>query len=234
MRLIPAIAPLALALAVFAVAASAQDAPRMITVTGVGEIVAPPDMAIVTVGATSEAETAAEALSATSLAVSAALNVLTGAGIEARDLQTSGVSLSPRMVWPNDGNGAPRIEGYVASNQVTARVRDLGSLGGVLDAVVSSGANTLSGVSFALSEPRAAEDAARRAAVADARARAALYAEAAGVGLGAVQQISEEGGAAPMQRMMAAEAAMSDAAVPVAPGELTISARVRIVFAIAD
>jgi uncharacterized protein YggE len=234
MRLIPAIAPLALALAVFAVAASAQDAPRMITVTGVGEIVAPPDMAIVTVGATSEAETAAEALSATSLAVSAALNVLTGAGIEARDLQTSGVSLSPRMVWPNDSNGAPRIEGYVASNQVTARVRDLGSLGGVLDAVVSSGANTLSGVSFALSEPRAAEDAARRAAVADARARAALYAEAAGVGLGAVQQISEEGGAAPMQRMMAAEAAMSDAAVPVAPGELTISARVRIVFAIAD
>jgi len=234
MRHISVLAPLALAIALFAASAPAQDAPRTITVSGMGEVAAAPDMAIVNVGATSEAETAAEALSATSVAVTAALEVLTGAGIEARDLQTSSVSLSPRMVWPTDGNGAPRIEGYVASNQVTARVRDLERLGEVLDAVVSSGANTLSGVSFELSEPRAAEDAARRAAVTDARARAALYAEAAGVALGPVQQISEEGSAAPMQRMMAAEAAMSDAAVPVAPGELTISARVRIVFAIAQ
>ena len=113
-------------------------------------------------------------------------------------------------------------------------MRDLERLGEVLDAGVSSGANTLGGVSFALSEPREAEDAARRAAITDARARAGLYAEAAGVGLGAVQQISEEGFAAPAPRMMASEAAMSDAAVPVAPGELNISARVRVVFAIAE
>jgi uncharacterized protein len=234
MRQIPALAQLALALALFASAAQAQDAPRTISVTGTGEVAVAPDMAIVTVGATSEAGTAAEALSVTSVAVSAALEVLTKAGIESRDIQTSGVSISPRMVWPTNGNGAPRIEGYVASNQLTARVRDLEMLGGVLDAVVSSGANTLSGVAFALSEPRAAEDAARRAAVTDARARAELYAEAAGVALGAVQQISEEGFAAPMPRMMAAEAARSDAAVPVAPGELNISARVRVVFAIAE
>ena len=114
-------------------------------------------------------------------------------------------------------------------------MRDLADLGDVLDAVVKSGANTLGGVSFGLSEPRAAEDAARRAAVEDARARAALYAEAAGVTLGAVQQITEDSFAQPMARMMAAEAAMADAAPPpVAPGELTVSARVQVVYAIAE
>ncbi|MGI1663474.1 SIMPL domain-containing protein [Palleronia sp. KMU-117] len=223
-----------LALVLLALPALAQEVPRTIVVSGLGEVSAVPDMAYVTLGAQAEAATAAEALAATSAAVAASLEVLTGAGIDARDIQTSGISLSPRMVWPENGNGAPRIEGYVASNQLTVRVRDLEVLGGVLDAVVSSGANTLGGVSFALSEPRAAEDDARRAAVEDARARAALYAEAAGVTLGPVREIAEEGFSQPMPRMMAAEAAMSDAAPPVAPGELTVSARVRVVYSIAD
>jgi uncharacterized protein YggE len=224
----------ATALTLFAFAAQAQEAPRTITVIGEGEVTASPDLALVTLGAQSEADTAAEALDATSQAVAAALAVLEEAGIEARDIQTSGVSLSPRMVWPTSGNGAPRIEGYVASNQLTVRVRDLAALGGVLDAVVSSGANTLGGVSFALADPRAAEDAARRAAVGDARARAELYSEAAGVTLGVVREISDEGFSRPMPRMIAAEAAMSDAAPPGAPGELTISDRVRMVFAIGE
>jgi uncharacterized protein YggE len=230
----PFLAP-ALALFLLALPASAQEAPRTITVSGMGEVTVVPDMAHVSVGAQSEAATADEALSATSAAVAAALEVLKAAGIEERDLQTSGISLSPRMVWPADGNGAPRVDGYVASNQITVRVRDLTALGDVLDAVVKSGANTLGGVSFGLSEPRAAEDAARRAAVEDARARAELYAAAAGVTLGPVQQIAEDAFAQPMARMMAApEAAMADAAPPVAPGELTVSARVQVVYAIAE
>jgi hypothetical protein len=230
----PLIAP-AFALLLAALPAAAQEAPRTITVSGMGEVTAVPDMAHVSVGAQSEAATADEALSATSAAVAAALEVLKAAGIEDRDIQTSGISLSPRMVWPTDGNGAPRVDGYVASNQITVRVRDLAELGDVLDAVVKSGANTLGGVSFGLSEPRAAEDAARRAAVEDARARAELYASAAGVTLGAVQQIAEDSFAQPMARMMAAEASMADAAPPpVAPGELTVSARVQVVYAIAE
>lgn len=225
---------LATAIAVFAFAAPAQEAQRTISVSGEGEVSAVPDMAVITVGAQAEADTAAEALAATSAAVAAALEVLDAAGVEGRDIQTSGVSLSPRMVWPDrNGSEPPRIEGYVASNQLTVRVRDLASLGVVLDAVVSSGANTLGGVTFTLSEPNAARDEARRAAVADARTRAALYAEAAGVVLGGVREIAEEGLSQPMPRMMA-EAAMSDAAVPVAPGEVTISARVRMVFDIGE
>jgi uncharacterized protein YggE len=225
----------AFALLLLALPAAAQDVPRTITVSGLGEVTAVPDMAHVTLGAQSEAATADEALSATSVAVAAALEVLTGAGIEERDIQTSGISLSPRMVWPSDGTGSPRIDGYVASNQLTVRVRDLTKLGDVLDAVVKSGANMLGGVSFTLSEPRATEDAARRAAVEDARARAELFAAAAGVTLGDVQQISEDSFAQPMARMMAAEASMADASPPpVAPGELTVSARVQMVYAIAD
>ena len=109
----PLLAP-AFALLLLALPAAAQDTPRTITVSGMGEVTAVPDMAHVSVGAQSEAATADEALSATSAAVAAALEVLKGAGIEDRDIQTSGISLSPRMVWPSDGTGAPRIDGYVA------------------------------------------------------------------------------------------------------------------------
>ena len=229
LRLIAAAAVLSLA----AFAAAAQTPVRTISVSGVGDVAAAPDMAILSLGAQSEAGTAAEALARTSEAVAAALGVLEDAGIAARDIQTSGLNLSPRWTHTGDGSTPPRITGYVASNQVTVRVRDLDSLGGLLDTVVSEGANTFNGLSFALQEPRATEDAARRAAVADARARAELFAEAAGVALGPVQTIDEEGGAQPMP-MFRMEAAMADAGVPVAPGELTVSARVRVVFAIAD
>ncbi len=224
----------AIALLLMSTSAFAEDVPRTISVSGTGEVTATPDMASVFIGAQSEAGTAEEALARTAEAVDATLRVLEGAGIEARDLQTRGINLSPRLMRQGSGtNAPPRIVGYVASSDLTVRIRDLNALGPVLDAVVSAGANTLGGITFGLQEIDAAREEAQALAIADARAKADTYAQAAGVSVGPVLSISDGGAVMPQGRMMF-EASMADAAVPVAPGELTVSAQVDVVYEIAD
>lgn len=111
-------------------------------------------------------------------------------------------------------------------------MRDLSALGSVLDAVIADGANSFQGLNFGLQDPEPTLDEARRRAVADGLRKAALYAAAAGVRLGPLTSLSEAGSNQPRPEMMQA-ARMSSDAVPVAPGEVTVSASVTMVFAIA-
>jgi uncharacterized protein YggE len=214
--------------------ALAEDAmPPMITVTGTGTVEAVPDIATLSIGVTSQGDTAAAALSANSAQLEAVMARLTATGIEARDMQTSNLSLNPNWTG-NDGSSgsAPTIAGFVASNILTIRVRQIDGLGAVLDAVVADGANTLNGLSFGLADPDPVLDEARKEAVADARARAELLAAAAGVKLGRVISISDGSmPSGPMPMFRADAAAM---AVPVAGGELGLSASVTIFYEIAD
>ena len=207
---------------------------RQITVTGQGVVEAVPDMATITVGVTTEAKTAADALGMNSTATAAVLGRLGALGIDGRDLQTNNLSLSPR--WNNRSStvaALPEIVGFVATNTITVRVRDLPMLGVVLDTVVREGANTFHGLRFGLQEPRPAKDEARKQAVEDAIAKATLYAQAAGVVLGDVLSISEGREAA--QPYAGAEMVrMASSAVPIAEGEVSIGATVTMVFAIAD
>jgi uncharacterized protein YggE len=225
--------PLALALAVMphALAAETREAPR-ITVTGEGRAEAVPDLAVITLGVTTQGATAAAALADNSTRLAAVLARLRAAGVADRDLQTSGLSLGPRYDYGN--NRPPRLVGYEATNQLAVRVRALDALGTILDAAVTDGANTLGGLAFSLADPQAARDAALAAAVAEARRKAAIVAEAAGVTLGPVLSISEQvayAGPQPMPRMAMADSA---AAVPVAAGEVGYAATVTIVYGIAD
>ena len=204
-----------------------------LSVTGTGQVDSQPDMAVISMGATAEARTAAKALDATSVATAEMLALLGQAGIAPRDMQTSTLSLSP--LWDNSRSSSsgdrPRITGYQASNTVTVRVRKLDDLGAILDAVVESGANSFQGLTFGLQDPAPAQDAARLAAVAEAMRKAALYADAAGLTLGPVLELSEAGDTSPRPVEFARMAAMSDA-VPVAQGEVSIRAQVSMVFAI--
>lgn len=135
----------------------------LVTVTGEATVEAVPDMATISLGVTTMGDTAAAAMAANTTALTAVMARLKAAGIDDRDLQTSNLSLNPN--WTSDGNNGSKISGYMASNQLSVRVRALDSLGGVLDAVISDGANTLNGISFDVSSPRPAQDAARKAAV---------------------------------------------------------------------
>ena len=215
---------------------SAMDGnlPRIISVTGEGEVKTRPDMATISTGVVTEGATAKDALAKNNGAMNAVIAALKSAGVAEDDIQTSDFSVSPKYppYQPNQTT-APRIVGYTVSNQVTARVKNLDKLGGILDALVQAGSNQINGIQFGLNDPKATINEARKKAVADAKARAELYAEAAGISVGKVIQISESSAVVPMpmmvKREMMAQAADS---VPVAVGQQTVTANVSITFEI--
>ena len=209
----------------------ASEAPSVLSVTGSGSVAAVPDMATVSIGVESQGETAADALAENTGDAGAVIAALKRAGIEVRDIQTSNFSVNPvysdRKIQTRQG---PEVVGYRVFNQVTARVRALDNLGEILDEVVSTGANRINGIGFGLQDDQEARDQARKLAVADARRKAELYAEAAGVTLGPILSISEAGGVGgprPMSMMMEARAA-----VPIEAGSTSISAQISITWAI--
>lgn len=215
--------------------ALAQEQARTISVSGEGVVVAVPDMAELTIGVTREARRADDALGGVAEGVEAVFAVLDAAGIEQRDRRTSGLSLQPR--WYRDGSDSqpPRIVGYTASNAVTVRVRDLAALGGVIAETVGEGANTMSGLRFVLADPAPLETEARRLAVLEAKGKAELYAETAGVALGPLLTISDGGVFRPTSGPMMSEMAMRSAdAMPVAEGETEVRATVSMVYEIGE
>jgi uncharacterized protein YggE len=190
-------------------------------------------MASISIGVLSQANSAKEAVAANTKAMSAVLNSLKAAGIAEKDIQTSNFSVQPRYEYSQSGE-APRVIGYDVSNTVTIQVRQLDSLGSVLDTVIQQGSNQVSGIQFALAEPEARLDDARKKAAADAQRKARLYADTMGFALGNVIALSETSSFQPpvpiYAKTMRAEAA--DAAVPIAQGEQTISTDVNITWEI--
>jgi len=205
--------------------------PQGLRVNGQGVVESAPDMAVITIGASHQAGTARDAMAQVSKATTSILKQLEKLGVAPADMQTSDLSLSPVWDRNNNGGSSQRVVGYVASNQLRVQVKDLQGLGEILDAVVQGGSNRMGGLQFALIDPRPAKDEARRLAVADARAKAELYAQAAGVKLGAVLSLTEQGPVSARPEMMRA---MADAgsSVPIAEGELATTAMVEIVFEI--
>ena len=233
-RLTVAAAALAATLAA-ASPALAEDTrmPRLISLSGHGEMRMAPDMAFVTTGVLSQGVTAADALAANTTAMNALFAALTGAGIAEKDVQTSNFFVQPRYNF-QDGK-APELIGYDVSNTVTVIVRKIGDLGPLLDKVVQAGSNQINGIGFEVSKPDAALDEARKLATADATRKAKIYAEAMGVGLGRVMSISEGVNYQPPMPMARSKVMMADAAaapVPVAAGEQTLSVDVNITWEI--
>lgn len=210
--------------------ARAEEPVRSISVTGTGTVEAAPDMATLMIGVTTQAATAAEALAQNSKATDAVIARLAASGVEARDMQTSNLSINPN--WTGYDSSTPTIAGYVASNMLTVRVRALDTTGTVLDAAVADGANTLNGMTFGLADPEPAYKDARKEAVADARAKAELLATAAGVKLGQVLSITDAGAMTDPQPMY--RDAVSASPVPVAGGELGMIANVSVTWEIAE
>jgi uncharacterized protein YggE len=231
MRILPTLLLAALLALPLAGTGSAQPAPRTITVTGQATVHVVPDLATISLGVTTNGDTAAEAMDANTAALSAVIERLKAAGIADRDLQTSNLSLNPNWVSNSMGTGS-EIKGYIAANMLTVRVRAMDTTGTVLDAAIADGANTLNALTFGLQDQRPQEDEARKQAVADALARARLLTEAAGVTLGPILSISESGGMEPFPQPMYRMAEQS--AVPVAGGEVGVSAAVTIVFQIGE
>ncbi len=220
---------LSTALALTLAGIAAAETQRTITVTGEGVVETAPDQATISLGVTTNAETAVEALAANSDALTKVIAQLKAAGVAEADLQTANLSLNPN--WSGyDSSSTPTIAGYMAANMLNVRVRDLDELGAILDAAVSDGANTMNGITFGLAEPNPVMNAARARAVSDATARATVLVTAAGGTLGDIISITEGGtfpGPAPMFRAEASD-------VPIENGEIGMTASVTVTFEIAQ
>ncbi len=227
--LLPAIALSALIPAA-ALAAPACGPTATLTTQGTGEAHVQPDMATVSVGVTVQAPTAQAAMTDNAARQQAVIDALRAQGVEPRDIQTSGLNLSPLQDYSREGQ-PPVITGYQAQNIVTITVRDLGGLGGVLDRLVAAGANEVQGISFGRDDSQATEDEALRKAVENARHTAGILAEAAGLELGGLVSLNNGGYVsppAPMYRMAAQESAA--AGTPIQAGELSFTANVGATF----
>lgn len=228
-----------IAAAVFAAAvpARAQQQPSepaaRIIVTGEGSVHVAPDYAEIGCGVTTKAKTAKEATDANSKAMNAVAAALHGAGIEQKDIQTTRFSLQP-VYAPPQPNAEPKLTGFSVANEFRVTVRQIGNIGDILDRLIAAGATDAGSVEFLHSDPAKALDRARTAAIADAKRKAQLYAQAAGVTLGGVGFISEESAYTPPMVLGAMRAAPAMAAVPIAPGEDTLRVRLTVGFAIAQ
>ena len=199
-------------------------------ISATGEVSRVPDVAIISTGVVTRAATATAAIQQNSERMDRVRAALKRAGIADRDIQTSSLSLNPDYNYQQ--NQPPKLTGYQASNTLSVRFRDIGQTGKILDALVSEGANQISGPNLTIDKPEAALDEARVKAIASGRARAETYARALGRRVVRLLSVSESGGyAAPPPMPMAVYArAERDSSTSIDPGEQKLQVSVSMSF----
>jgi uncharacterized protein YggE len=201
----------------------------LLSVSSHAEVRRAPDIATLSTGVVTQGADANAAMRANAAQMEKVAAAIRAAGIEARDIRTSGIHLNPQYRYAE--HQPPVITGYQASNTVDITVRDLARLGNILDALVATGANQINGPSFDIDNKDEGLDEARRKAVDKARARADMYAGSLGMRVRRIVSISEGARIGPPVPMMgmSMEKAM-DASTPVSPGENVLSVNLDIVF----
>jgi len=202
-----------------------------------GEHLARPDVMSVRAGVVTTGRTAAEAMEANNRLAQRLIDRVRALGIEPRDVQTEGLSLQPRFNQgeqrsaEQDGR-PPRILGYVASNSLRLRLRDLARAGDIIPALLDAGANSVSGPVFSLSQPRPAAAAAQREAVRLAREEADNIAEAMNMRVARVLRVSErEADSGPGDRIIVTGSRIPR--TPIEPGEIVTESTMWVDFALA-
>lgn len=228
-----------LALSALAAPALAQTMPvpvqtisgTVLDVTAEGQSTRTPDLATISAGVVTQAADAAGAMRENATRMERVIAALKRAGIADKDLRTASISLQPQYRYGE--NQPPVITGYQASNSVTVKFRDIGKAGLILDALVATGANQISGPDLGLDNPAAAMDEARLDAIAKARARADLYARAAGLSVKRILSISENTMETPrpLPVMMRAQGMVAEAAKSqILPGEQELRVNLSVRF----
>lgn len=204
----------------------------VIAVRGVGRVSARPDAALAQVGAEARAAGLADASAEVARRMASVLERVRALGVGEPDVATVAYSVEP-LLAPRRGEDEPaRILGYRALNVVQLRVRDLGTLGRVLDAAVAAGANVLRGVTFTVLDHDRLEAEARARAVSDAFERAQQLAAAAGVRLGDLLSLTEGTPGLPVAERFN-RAALTAAPGPIEAGAVEIAVSVEARYRIA-
>ncbi|MDX3899485.1 MAG: SIMPL domain-containing protein [Sphingobium sp.] len=214
----------------------AETAP-VVTLNITETVEAAPDMATVGTGVQTRAMTAAQAMGDNAAQMSRLVAALAKAGIDRKDIQTSGINLSPQYDYSgrnSDGSQSPpRFMGYEASNQLTVKLRDIQRVGPMLDRMVAAGATNLSGPTFTISDPTPMIAQARSAALRTARQQADFYAQATGYRSARLLSIAESSSAGrPPMPMMAMRMKAEAADTPVEPGQVSSAVTLTVQYAL--
>jgi uncharacterized protein YggE len=210
--------------------AEAQPPLRLINVTGTGEVSLSPDIAYIYLGVHTEDASASEAVAANNTQTQEVIEALQNFGVEANDIRTSNFSIWPAQNYGPDG--LPLDTRYVVDNTVYVTVRDLDQMGELLDVVIGAGVNTVNSIQFDVAEKKDSLREARAAAIEDAQERARELAQAAGLELGDIQSISFFDSAPYPVFTGKGGGGAAEAAVPIQPGQMTLSASVSISYEI--
>jgi uncharacterized protein YggE len=213
---------------------AAQPIVRSLNVNGVGQIDLTPDIAYIYIGVHDEATTASEAVAANKEHTTAVIDAIKKTGVDKKDIRTSNFSIYPSQQYDPNGKVTGTI--YMVDNSVYVVVRNLDELGNLLDDAISAGANNVNSIQFDVADKTAAIKEARAKAVEDAKLQAQEMADAAGISLGDIQNLSfYESSPVPMFSGKGGGGGgvmQADSSVPIQPGQLTISVNVSITYSI--
>jgi hypothetical protein len=198
-------------------------------VQGEGQASAAPDRATIVLGVQTRDASATVAAAENARLMNETINALLAAGIAEEEIQTSRYSLgTEHQDEPLAGEEKPEAPMFLASNMVTVSLNNTEDVGLVLDAAVSAGSNSIQEVSFDLKDPQPQKDQALTLAIEDARRKAEVAANAAGVKLGRILEISEGYGYV----AAASRGGVFDGATPIQPGLMEITASVTMTYEI--
>ena len=204
---------------------------RVISVTGEYTIYVKPDVARVSFGVETNALTAQEAQSSNSLVMNKVISELLAQGISREDVQTSNFSLYPVYETQENVRFSQQVlVGYRCNNTVTVRIKYLGKIGQIIDVTVKAGATNVGGISFGVLDSKKYEDQVLAKAVENARHKAEVMAKAAGVTIKDVINMSDGWVYVSSTREIAKFAENQSDMTPIEPGEVTVTATVRMDF----
>lgn len=203
---------------------------RSMNVSGTGEVYITPDIAYIYIGVQTKADNVKDALSKNNDQAKAISAALTKLGVDVKDIQTSSFNVYPSQEYGPTGEILRNL--FVVENVVFVTVRDLGQLGVILDAVVTSGANTINSISFDVKDKKEAISQARKLAIEEARKQAVEISSAAGVTLGDIQNLNVYSNSGPIAMYEGKGGAMANSSVPIAAGQLMISVTASITYEI--
>ncbi len=197
---------------------------------GIGRVAIDPDIADLRLGVAVSSPTVQGARVEAAERMSAILGAVDAAGVDRRDVRTALLSVQPRYDY-RDGQ-SPTLTGYELHNTVEVTVRDLARLGDVVDGTLGAGATSMDGLAFRVADPSAAERDARMAAMAQARSRAEVLAESAGLAIVGVSEVVEGAAGQPPGPLAKAERmlASADQGTPVEGGSLEIAVGVTVSY----
>jgi len=213
-------------LALSPAAAQERLSPPHISISGEATMTAPPDTARIRAGVAATGATAREASAANRKAMAAVMAAIKAAGVAEKDIQTSRYSIQP--VYSNTPQ--QKITGFIANNSVTLTLHKLDDMGDLIDKLTDAGANSLGGVEFIVSDANRLLDKVRGEALADARRKAQIYADAAGVKLGSLLSLSENINMPRPVMYMARAAAAPAPETSISAGENTLQVSVSATF----